>query len=323
MDFGQALRWLLLGTVSLAATSAVAAEPLMQRIASATVASVDLEAFEARYENLLGYRVRERGNVSAALAASWGAPKAAGRRYVLMSADGWKDVFIRAVEAPPVEGYVPITTWGWNSIEIIVDDPIALRRRFEAAPFRVIGEPRPLNSYPSIVAFQVVGPDQEVLYLTAETGDRERSTLPLPRGDVGRPFIMVVAGPDIEVLLDWYSSRFSLVRGDSRPATVRVVQGAQGLDGDATIGLGLMRLGEHGNLIEFDGYSSATSGPRPFRAGDLPPGIAMTSFVVEDLSRLELPYIAKPTVFEGIAYGGRRAATVRGPTGELIELIER
>lgn len=296
--------------------------PQLQRIALSTVPSSDLSAFEHRYSRWLGYQVRERGRLSAALANSWGTPNLAGRRYLLMSSDGHPEIFLRAVEAPEVKGYKPMTTWGWNAIEIISDDPVSLRETFRGSPFNIVGEPKGLNSYPSIVAFQATGPDKELLYLTAETGDREKSTLPLPKGEVGRIFIMVVAGPDIEGLLDWYASKFQMPRPAARQVPIAVVQNAQGLDKQDLVGIGLIRLIEHGNLIEFDGYSAAHSGPRPFHAGELPPGIGITSFTVPDLDALDLPYILPPAHYEGSAYGGQRAATVRGPVGELIELIE-
>ena len=300
----------------------VNAELQLQRITIATVSTSNLRGFERRYTHWFGYEVRERGRVSTALAKSWGAPKSAGRRYVLMSSEGSPDVFLRAVQAPRVKGYEAMTTWGWNAIEIIANDPIALREKFNRSPFKVIGEPKGLNSYPSIVAFQLVGPDNEVIYLTGETGDPEKSPLPLPSGDVDRIFIMVVAGPDIEALLDWYSTKFDMPRGPARQVPIRVVQVAQNLTAEDLVGIGLIRLNEHGNLIEFDGYSAAHTGPRPFHAGHLPPGVGITSFSVPDLDELELLYLQPPAYYHGKAYDGRRSATVRGPIGELIELVE-
>lgn len=300
----------------------VNAESQLERITVATVPTSDLRGFERRYTHWLGYEVRERGRVSTALAKSWGAPKSAGRRYVLMSSAGSPDVFLRAVQAPRVKGYEAMTTWGWNAIEIIVDDPLALHEKFNRSPFKVIGEPKGLNSYPSIVAFQIVGPDKEVIYLTAETGDRDKSPLPLPNSHVDRIFIMVVAGPDIEALLDWYATKFQMPRGPSRQVPIGVVQAAQNLTAEDLVSIGLIRLKEHGNLIELNGYSSAHAGPRPFHSGHLPPGVGITSFSVPDLDALELLYIRPPAYYDGKVYDGRRAATVRGPVGELIELIE-
>ena len=300
----------------------VRAEPQLERITVATVPTTSLRSFERRYARWLGYELRERGRVSQALAESWGAPKTAGRRYILMSPDGARDVYIRAVESPRIRGYEPMTTWGWNGIEIIVDDPPALREQIDGSPFEIIGEPKPLTGYPTIVAFQVVGPDQEVLYLTAETGDRETSTLPLPNGDVGRVFIMVLAGPDIDYHLDWYAQTFGMSYGPVYPIPIGVIQRAQGIAADELIGLGLIRLNQHGNLIEFDGYSSAHSSARPHEPGELMPGIAITSFEVADLDSIEAPSIRAPESYDGEAYSGRRSMSVRGPFGELVELIE-
>jgi hypothetical protein len=316
------LTLMILSVGLLTGLQTASAEPQMQRISMATVASGDLRAFESRYSRWLGYEVRERGEVSPELAASWGAPAQAGSQYILMSSAASPDVFIRAIESEPVAGYAPMTTWGWNSIEIIVDDPVQLRTRFDDGPFKVVGEPKALNSYPSIVAFQVQGPDGEILYLTAETGDRDTSTLPKPGGEIGRIFIMVLAGPDINTHLSWYGNAFDMQFYPPKQTPVGVVQKAQGLSSDEPIWLGIMRLTEHGNLIEFDGYSAAHSGPRPFRAGELPPGVALTSFTVPDLDALDLPFIMPPAIYAGKAYDGRRSATVRGPVGELIELLE-
>jgi hypothetical protein len=54
----------------------------------------------------------------------------------------------------------------------------------------------------------------------------------------------------------------------------------------------------------------------------LPPGIVSTTFAVADLDALKVDWIAPPTRHEGLAYQGKRAGTLRGPAGELIELIE-
>jgi hypothetical protein len=103
---------------------------------------------------------------------------------------------------------------------------------------------------------------------------------------------------------------------------IGVVQAAQNLTAKDLVSIGLIRLKEHGNLIELNGYSSAHAGPRPFHSGHLPPGVGITSFSVPDLDALELLYIRPPAYYDGKVYDGRRAATVRGPVGELIELIE-
>jgi catechol 2,3-dioxygenase-like lactoylglutathione lyase family enzyme len=304
-------------------------QPQLLRIRMATISAADLEAVERDYGRWLGYKVRERGVVSAALAASWGAPRAAGRAYVLMSSDAAPDVFIRAVQASRAAmalPYQPLLTYGWNGIEIIVDDPDGLHTKLKDSPFRVIGEPAPLGAYPSIRAFQVVGPSGEVLYLTAETGDRSRSLLPLPNGEVGRIFIMVIGGPNIEALLDFYTTPFGLTRNKPRSVPVGVLTRAQSLAPGTGLPLTTTRLAQHGNLIEFDGYS-ANAGPRAVPEGDLPLGIISTSFGVRSIAALPfngttLKGIAAPQRLPGLAYGGGHAVSLRGPAGEWVELIE-
>jgi hypothetical protein len=96
------------GAASVAADST--APPALRRILIATVAAPDLRDFEARYAKWFGYVVRERGRVDPGLAASWGAPAASRRPYILMSADGWPDVYVRAVRTPAVRGYRPMAT---------------------------------------------------------------------------------------------------------------------------------------------------------------------------------------------------------------------
>lgn len=322
----DSIRRTALPSIALIALAALAAplaqaEPQLQRIKIATFGAPDLAEVERRYTRWLGYRVRERGRIPRELAASWGAPRVAGRPYILMSAEGWPEVFIRVVRSPPVKGYRPLTTWGWNAIELVVDDPDALHERLRDSPFEVIGEPANLSGYPSIRALQVRGSAQEVLYLASERGDRSKSPLPPPKGFVGRPFIMVVAGPDIQALIDWYTGSFGLQAAPPRQRMVGVLRRAQDLGPEETLPLTTARLGQPGNLIELDGYSGRATA-RPQRRGELPPGVAMASFTVPSLDALPVQFIAAPAAHGGLAYGGRRAATTRGPAGELVELIE-
>lgn len=297
------------------------AEPVAQRFRAATITAPDIAAVEGDYRRYLGYVARERGRITAAQARSWMSPRTAGRPYVLLSPDAAPEVFVRVVQGPRVARYRPLTTWGWNAIEIVVDDTDATYERFRGGPFRVIGEPANLSGYPSIRAFQVEGRAREVLYLTSETGDRARSPLPAPDGPVGRIFIMVVAGSEPQRLVDWYAGAFGLPRGKLQDRPVGVLQRAQGLPPERLLPLTTTRLAQHGNLIEIDGYSE-NAGERPRKPGHLPPGVAMTTMSVRSLDAVRARFLTEPTVLDGLLYGGRRSATVRGPAGELIELIE-
>ena len=74
-------------------------------------------------------------------------------------------------------------------------------------------------------------------------------------------------------------------------------------------------------IVEVDGYPDEASA----RGGDqarLPAGNAMVTLAADDLDTFDLDWIAAPVKRHGALYGGRRAATVRGLAGELIELVE-
>jgi len=290
--------------------------PKIKRFKMATISVTDLKNTENLYKEWIGYEVCERGIINKNLANSWNAEKSEGSPYILMQPKSKEDVYIRAILTNPVKGYKAMTTWGWNAIEIICENPDSLNNRLVKSPFTIIGNPAPLKNYPSIRAMQIQGPDQDVIYLTTETGDRDNSLLPKPESFVGRIFIMVVAGPDILELQNWYSEKFNMKRKKINNSPVELINRAQGIDLNSERPLTTLNLAQHGNLLELDGYGSHT-GPRPKNKGELPPGISITSITVDKLNELNLNFISEPVE----AYGSR-AATVVGPAGELLELIE-
>ncbi|MES2056532.1 MAG: hypothetical protein V4564_11395 [Pseudomonadota bacterium] len=302
------------------------AVPRLSRFRIATMGAPDLDRFERCYVDWLGYRVRERGTVAGDLAASWGASGMAGRRFILLSSDGADDVHIRAIETDAVPGYRPLTSFGWNACEIIVDDVHALADRLRASPFEIIDGPNPLQFMPSIHAMQLIGPAGECLYLTMESGDRSTSILPSPRAAIDRPFILVLAGGDFPAMRQWYVDRFDLRQRPIRDARVRIIQRAQGLTAEDSFPLTTLGLAEHGFLIELDGYLTGPdriAGPRKVAPGMVPPGNAMASFEIDDIALVDDIAIAPPVARAGLGYDGGMTCAAVGPAGELVEFIER
>ncbi|MBN8814298.1 MAG: hypothetical protein J0J06_02495 [Sphingomonas sp.] len=300
-------------------------DPELIRIVATTASVPDLDAAEAAYTGFLDYRVVERGGVAPSLADHWGVPGTAGARCLTLRAAGEADTFVRLIEAPAIPGYRPLTTFGWNAFEIIVDDVHALADRLADSPFEIIGPPKPLAFMPSIVAMQVIGPGGECLYFTMESGDRETSILPPPTGFVGRTFIVVCAGPNFTSMLRWYVDRFALRERPVRQSKVDIIQRAQGLSRDHAIELSAIGMRQRGNLLELDGYSHGpgrVATDRPAHPGMLPPGNAMVSLEVSDLALVADLAGAMPVLREEAVYRERRSCTVRGPAGELLELIE-
>lgn len=320
-----ALRTVWLMALLLTQVTAVGSQPApaIDRIKIATVGAEDALATARLYQRWLDYDIVETGSVSAALAASWGAPAVAGRPYALLQGKSGDDVYLRTVQVPVPESYRAMTTWGWNAIEMIVEDPRALHAQLRESPLRHVGGPAYLGGdFPSILATQYKGPSEELFYLTTETGDRDNSPLLRPRADVDRPFIMVVAGPDARALTDFYVDVLGGEEGFFTATPIPIIAGAQGLEASHAFPMGFVRMTQFSNAIEIDGYP-ASAGPRPVAAGELPPGVAMASFSVPDLDAFDPElFLSEPAQHASVAYGDSRSATLIGPAGELIELVE-
>ena len=72
-------------------------------------------------------------------------------------------------------------------------------------------------------------------------------------------------------------------------------------------------------IVEIDDYPAQATA-RGKAAGMLPPGNALVTLAVDRLP--DLDFITAPAVRDGAFYRGKRAATVIGPAGELLELVE-
>lgn len=301
-----------------------ATEPNIQRIKIATVAVVNADSTAQLYEQWLRYKVVEKGVVTKATADSWGTPNMHGKPFALLKGESGDDVYLRVIEVDwPDSEYKAMTTHGWNAIEIIVEDPDQVYQSLLKSEFQHIGGPASLGgNFASIRAVQFKGPSEEVFYFTTDTGDRTKSSLLTPRADIDRPFIMVLAGPDARRLTDFYVSTFGTEEAFYIQTPINVLSEAQGKKADHLYPMGFVRLAQFSNSIEIDGYPS-TSGPRPTTSGQLPPGVSITSFSVSDLDDIDQSlFVSKPARLGGKAYRGNRSATIEGPAGELIELIE-
>jgi hypothetical protein len=294
---------------------------MLSVIVAVTMTAPDLGAVEEAYTRHLSYQVIERGYVSADLARGWNAPAVEGRRYLVMQPASGAPVYLRVVQQPATPGYAPLTTYGWNSNEILVEDPDALAAKLAMSPFTIIGEPRPLSMNPKVRAMQVVGPAEEVLYLTRIPPGGSLFDLGSAKSFVDRTFIVVLGGPDMAAMLKFYRDVLGLPVTDANPAAVSVVNAANQLAPETIIPLAIARLPKN-FLVEIDQYPSVAK-TRPTRAGELPPAMAIVSFAAPDLSARALPWLVPPSKQLGKPYDGRRAGLLRGAAGELVEIIEQ
>lgn len=294
---------------------------MLKLILIITLGAPDIGAMEAAYSQWLGYTVEVHGKVDKDLASAWAAPAMAGRPYVLMQPESKAKIYLRFVQVDAADGYVPMKTFGWNAIEIMVKDPDELAERLAkpGSPFEIIGPPRPLGPNSPIRAMQVVGPAKEVLYLTRIPPRADDPSVGA-RTFVDRPFILIVGGPRLDGLRDFYGTTFGAKVSPPGQARMTVLNKAHGFDIETTHPLSVARISAQYS-IEMDGYPD-TAMPRPTKKEELPPAIASVSFEVDALDGLKVPLLAKPQKVAAAPYSGRRVAMTRGAAGELVELVE-
>lgn len=167
---------------------------------------------------------------------------------------------------------------------------------------------------------QVRGPSGEVLYLTEVKAEIPGFDLPFAGSFVDYPFIVILGGHSLEEIKQFYQQNFSVADSANADVRVSLLSAALGMPRDTLHLISAMPLKDK-CYIEADEFPSGAS-ERQSISGQLPPGIAIVSFEVEQLDQFELCR-GKPAIKSAVSpYSGRRVAMLRGPAGELIELIE-
>lgn len=289
-------------------------------IKAATVSAADAAGLAATYQQYFGLEIAEQGTVPSELALSWRAPGMGGRPYWLMTSKSDTPIFIRIVENPGMPAYTPLRSYGWNAMEICVEDVDRLHEGLKDSPFKIIGPPAELEFSSIIYPMQAVGPEGEVLFLNEVRGDLPDRDLPKAQADVDHIFIMILATPDREKALAFYTEKLGWDRGDSYNLTYTVINNAFGFGEDHKTDITMTCVGRLVNN-EIDQYPPETI-VRETAADMLPPGIAAVTYTVASLDGLDVDFITPPAVRQGVMYEGRRSACCVGTAGELIELIE-
>ena len=286
---------------------------MLKTILIVTISVMRLGTVETAYEDQFDYKVVERGVVGEALSEVWNAPAMADNEYVLMQPANNAPVYLRFVENEPVDGYAPFVTQGWNATELLAKDPDAIEAAMADSPFEVVGPSADLWQAPDAPrAMQAVGPADELLYLT-RNNDFEMTTA------VDRVFIMVVGGPSLDALSDFYSG-LGMGLGEPLQLPVPFMAKGQGLPADHMYPLRVAIVSKD-FLLELDEYPENVP-PRPMLEGHLPPGTSMVSFEATDLDALDANWRAEPQAIQSFPYNGRRVAVTVGPAGEWLEIIE-
>jgi hypothetical protein len=293
----------------------------MKLLRAATLTVADLARSTGNYARYFDYSTIEDGTVSADLAASWGAPETAGRPYAIMEPASGTDIYIRFIEQPPVEGFRALRSYGWNAIEICVQDVLAANARMEGSPFEIIGPPREIDGLPAIHPMQVKGPDEEIVYLTQIKDDLPAFDLPRATAPIDRLFILVMGCSDLPASLKWMEEHVGLDIGREKMEIVyTMLAKAYGTDIDELHTIATMIHGRD-VFLELDQYPPAATA-RPQHDGMLPPGCAIGTLWHPGFDSLPGPWFSAPTVRSGPVYQGKRVGVKRDLDGALIEIVE-
>lgn len=294
---------------------------MLKSIVTVTLLVNQLAAVEGPYRDELGYRPVHRGVVTAEQSSLWAAPQLAGKSFVILQPASGRPVYLRMIEDPAAEMPEAGTTHGWNAIENVVQDPDGLVRELAGSAFEVVGPPKDLWNAPDAPrAMQAIGPAREFLYFTRVIPSGMSIPISPAATPVDRVFIMVVGGPSMKVLQDFYGSRLGLDVGEASAWQITVLSRALGLPPETTYPLAVAALPAE-FLVELDEYP-AEARPRAVRPGSLPPGPAMVTFAVRELDDFRLNWRSAPARIAEFPYSGQEAAVTVGPAGEWIELVE-
>lgn len=288
------------------------------RIIGGTATTPDLDGALADYRDGLGLRVIERGAVPADLADAWGCPGVAGARYAALQPASGAPCTLRLVEQPLPPDFRPTRTFGWAAFELTVQDVFGWTERLSGTGFDIVGPPREIPGLPYFVAMQMLGRGREMIYLNEVRSNTPTSDLPRAQSPVDRIFIVILATPDPAGTLAWYQDKLGLEEGGTYTIPYTMISHAFDLPADTLHGLSMAQTGRM-PIVEIDDYPPDATA-RAAAPGMLPPGNALVTLAVERLP--DLDWITPPASRAGPVYGGRRTATVRGPAGELLELVE-
>ncbi len=279
---------------------------MLGAIRRVTISATDLVAIEQAYSEHLEYQVSARGEVTAAEAQAWGTPATAGAASLSMRPAKGYDFEFRFVEGPAYPDYVPLTSYGWNAAEIMVQNVDALAPRFDNSPFEIVGEPRNLSFSDDIRAMQLRGPANEIIYLTEFKNPVPGLSVPTAHAAVDRTFIVILGGASMHELQEFYNGTFGVPKAPVMESRVTMLSKALGVSIETLYPIAAMALqGE--SLIEAD-EMPAQVGPRKAQEGFLPPGIALTGFDCN---------VIPPEALDA----GDGIHVMTGATGELIELF--
>jgi hypothetical protein len=299
-----------------------------------TVSLKDLEGGIEALRADLGFELRAAGEVDASMAAVMGVSAAVHPRFALLGAPGVSRGMIRLVEGPADDASGTFHKRGFFNAELLTRDVEALHARLSSsASFQVVSS---LNTYDLSGtgagavsrSFATRGPGGAGFFFTQYLRVPPPRVLPVCETLVGPMFNAAVSTPTEEgPVATFYEQVLGMNRRLAGRLTQPTVNRIIGLPDDWGF-LMLVFKGEGDGLIEVDVHEHPVPGEPAVPSDHLRPGNSVLSVEVTDMDAiLERATAAgfaatTPRAVQAAPYLGRRAATLRGPAAERIELIE-
>jgi len=282
----------------------------------------NLDTAESSWRDHLGFRTIDGGELGAAQCAAWDTPAAIGQKFCLMQPASGEPVYLRFVETGEPYPFGPPGRFGWCASEFLVKDPDALARKLVDSPFRRLAGPADLFPRPKAPrAMQMVGPSGEIVYFTRILPGGSQYGLKGAKSEVDRAFIVPVGGPSMAAMQKFYGEVLGLRTMEPVAFINPIMAHVCGVDPRTVFPTAIAPIPGRRFLVEMDQLPDSAT-PRPRRAGHLPPGMAMVSFLTEDVDAVGVEFRAAPVTLAQSPYGGQRVAVITGPAGEWLELIE-
>jgi len=285
------------------------------KIAAVTISTSDLNKMVEVYQEFLRYRVTKSGQITSKESSAWGAENLTNADYVVMQPEKSDDFSFRFIHQPYQSNYIAFKSVGWNAAELIVEDVDGLAVQLENSPFKIIGAPADLSFTKDIRAMQVMGPANEILYLTQFKNKVPEFDSPKPRCSVDQTFIVVLAGKSLDEMQGYFHANFKLPKATVIESRIRSISRVFNFPEDTKYKAAALALKDQ-SMIELDELPKEGN-DRISLDGYLPAGIAMVSFLYyESSEKFKSTYPSKLPNHEL-----RRCSVKRGITNELIELI--
>lgn len=282
----------------------------------------DIDAEINVWAEYLGYQLCAQGKLSRELCTVWGTIKEIDTPYAYMQPASGAPVYMRFIETGKRPGYWPPVTWGWNATEILVEDPDQLAKQLTGSPIDHFGGPGDLYNSPKAPrAIQTLGPSGAMLYFTRILPGGSRYGLHGAKSPVDRVFNVVLGGPSLKELCDFYNEKLGMKVGAPMGFTMTLAAQACGAPPNTEFPICVAPVRARNSILELDEYPE-NSAPRPRNSGCLPGGMSMVSFDTESIDALDVPLRCAATAIDEFPYNGKRSAVIEGPAGEWLELIE-